>query len=362
MSAQNFIKRVFLLFLIFSFGVISIVVLIDPFFHYHKPWFGLSAIQWKKEYQVNGALDHLDYDALLVGSSVVSNIDNNMLDRAYGCESIKAIASGATTDTLYYYINRAYSSHKLDYIFYGIDYNVLNKEFNYDSTQDQVLYMRNNNPFDDVKYIFNEDVLFQYIPDMIIQSKKGYDDGLAYNFARYSNFGAQETIDFYCNEYGEWVSKGVVIPEIRYDDNVSVNVEINVGHIEELIRNHPDTEFIFFFPVRSILSFDRAISSMEDDFAIVRYTVNRLGQYDNAIIYLGLFNDEEAVMNLDNYCDWTHASYEINCKTAENLVPGSALLTSENVDMQLDALRQMIIAFEDKLNEEKSYDFLIDLY
>ena len=47
------------------------VYLLDPFYHYHKPWFGLKAVLNEKEYQVPGSLRHFDYDSVLVGSSVV---------------------------------------------------------------------------------------------------------------------------------------------------------------------------------------------------------------------------------------------------------------------------------------------------
>ena len=362
MLAKDYLKSMAIYFALIISIITFIVVVIDPFFHFHKPLFGLSPIQWKKEYQVNGAIDHLDYDALLVGSSVVMNMDNNILDDAYGCESIKAVASGATTDTLYYYINRAYKSHNLKYVFYGIDYGVLGSKFEYNSTQNQVLYLRNDNPFDDIEYILNEDVLFHYIPDMIIQSIKGYDDGLAYNFARYSKYGAVETIDWYIDEYGEWPSKDDQIPKVEYGMEVTDNVIENVNHIEELVLNHPETEFIFFFPVRSILSFDRCLGEIEEDFSVMRYVVNRLSKCDNVTFYVGLFNDKESLMNLDKYCDCTHADYEVNCETAKRLIPGSSELTVDNMDEQIDTLRSIITEFEKQLKSEKSYDFLIDLY
>ena len=80
----------------------------DPYFHYHAPWFGLPAVQTEKEYQVPGALRHLDYDAVIVGSSVVENNDNAWYDEAFGVHTIKAVRSYGCIADLTWYLNLAF--------------------------------------------------------------------------------------------------------------------------------------------------------------------------------------------------------------------------------------------------------------
>jgi hypothetical protein len=63
----NFIKRFFAAVLIEILLIGMIVFLLDPFYHYHKPWFGLKAVLNDKEYQCVGTLKNFDYDALIQG-------------------------------------------------------------------------------------------------------------------------------------------------------------------------------------------------------------------------------------------------------------------------------------------------------
>ena len=61
----------------------AVTVLFDPFYHYHKPLPGLKAVLMDKEYQCVGTLRNFDYNALLVGSSVMENNNNAWYDDAF---------------------------------------------------------------------------------------------------------------------------------------------------------------------------------------------------------------------------------------------------------------------------------------
>ena len=76
MTSQNFIKRLCITVLALIVLIGGVVYVFDPFYHYHKPWLGLKAVLNDKEYQCIGTLRNFDYDALIVGSSVMENNDN----------------------------------------------------------------------------------------------------------------------------------------------------------------------------------------------------------------------------------------------------------------------------------------------
>ena len=120
-SSANFIKKLFVMILALMVLVSGIVFIFDPFYHYHKPWLGLKAVLNDKEYQCIGTLTHFDYDALIVGSSVMENNDNSWFDSAYGVTSIKAIRSYGATADLCYLMDTAFKDHDIKYVFYNID-------------------------------------------------------------------------------------------------------------------------------------------------------------------------------------------------------------------------------------------------
>ena len=84
-TSQKFIKQFAKRTLLFMFLIAAAVILIDPFFHYHKPWFGLKEVLTDKEYQCIGSLRTFDYDSLIVGSSVAENYYNGWFGDGFDC-------------------------------------------------------------------------------------------------------------------------------------------------------------------------------------------------------------------------------------------------------------------------------------
>ena len=141
------------------------VYLLDPFYHYHKPWFGLKAVLNEKEYQVPGSLRHFDYDSVLVGSSVVENNDNRWFDEAFGGTTIKAVRSYGGIADLVWYLNLAFESReqkgeKIRRVFFNLDPASLTQEAQTTfEASGCPMYLYDRNPFNDVKYLLNKTVL-----------------------------------------------------------------------------------------------------------------------------------------------------------------------------------------------------------
>ena len=51
----------------------GIVILIDPFYHYHKPLKNISYVSGADVYVNDGKLKHFDYDTLTIGTSMAMN-------------------------------------------------------------------------------------------------------------------------------------------------------------------------------------------------------------------------------------------------------------------------------------------------
>ena len=99
---RKFLKGFLVQAVLLLLALAAAVILIDPFFHYHKPWFGLKAVLTDKEYQCIGSLRTFDYDSLIVGSSVAENYYNGWFNEGFQCKTVKAIRSyGATADLCY---------------------------------------------------------------------------------------------------------------------------------------------------------------------------------------------------------------------------------------------------------------------
>ena len=81
------ISMSFVLVMLVLFG--SIVYLIDPFCHYHMPWFGLQATPTNQVYYNPGIAEHAEYDSAIIGSSMVENFKVSWFDELFGGETVK---------------------------------------------------------------------------------------------------------------------------------------------------------------------------------------------------------------------------------------------------------------------------------
>lgn len=343
LSPIAFLKRLIIIVLVFLIVIMGIVYAFDPFFHYHKPWFGLKEVLTDKEYQCIGSLKHFDYDSLIVGSSVTENNDNSWFDDAYNCKTIKATRSYGATADLCYLMDAAYENHDITNVFYNIDPSSLSAEpvTTFKSTGCP-MYLYDDNPFNDVKYLFNKDILLEKIPYMIVSSFfTDYYESLSYNWAKWKSFNKESALGLYFRP----ADTTSMMNETVYQDNLDGNISLLSAEIE----SHPETSFHFFFPAYSMLWWDGIYRSGERDAYIYceKECVKKLLSYDNVEVYC-FQNVPDITTNLDNYLDSIHFSPEINKWMLDQMASGNYRLTLENYEETLDNLS----AFTDTVESE----------
>ena len=351
-AARKFVKCFFrrILFLMVIIG--AVVVLIDPFFHYHKPWFGLKAVLTDKEYQCIGSLRTFEYDSLIVGSSVAENYNNGWFNDGFDCTAIKAVRSYGATADLCYLLDAAYEKHDLKYVFYSMDTSSLaaSPVPTYELTGCP-MYLYNKNYFDDVEYLYNKGVLFEKIPYMIANTFLGdYDANDSYNWAQWKEFNQDMALGLY-----------IRTPEIapmKEKDYYRDTLDANINLIRKQVEDHPETKFKIFFPAYSMLFWDNLYRSgdLEAYLYNMEQTAAVLLTYDNVELFY--FQDErEIVTNLDNYMDTLHFSPEINQYMAEAIIHGNNRLTEDNYrqkfslmkDFAYEIVHELILPYEDSI-------------
>lgn len=341
---------------IFLGGAALIVYLVDPFFHYHKPWFGLEAVQNEKEYQIPGALEHLDYDSALLGSSVVMSMNTDILDERFDCTTVKAVGNSASAPLLNYYLNLAFESHEIEYVFYGIDVFSFYENPDMEVVSEEIQYLINANPFDDVKYLWNGEIISQQIPEMISISQSGdYTWGMVYNFNQERVCGPDAVLSNYVPTTQDVTSQ---FPQ----DYQSNYVQENLKRLETVVREHPETRFMFFVPPYPILWWDRAYS--EGKLPCYEYTLKEclgtLLEYENVEIYTMHFNDVTLITDMYQYVDVIHGGVPVTDMMVQELGNPDTEITLENYEAQVDQLLEIHEAFHNKVKNE-GYGFLYEL-
>ena len=334
-TSKNFIKWFFITACAFLLICAMIVIIFDPFFHYHKPLKFLKAVLWEKEYQVPGTLDHFDYDAVIAGSSVAENNNNAWFDDNFNCTSIKAIRSYGATQDLCYFINRAYKHQDLKYVFLNLDPSSLTTgtKTTFEETGSP-MYLYDNNPLTDVKYLFNKDVIFERIPYMMATSfMKNYDEGTSYNWAQWKSFDEDTVLYHYIQE----PDIKPMLPANTYEDNARFNIKT----ITDIADAHKETTFYIFVPPYSILWWDMSYRSGETDsyLYVEELALKELLTRENIRIY-NFQNAEDIIFDLDNYTDSLHFSPDINHYICDCLKDGTYELRDDSeIESSLESVR-----------------------
>lgn len=329
-NKKNFLKKLIIFIFVIASFVAGIVYIFDPFFHYHKPIKLLKAVLTQAEYQVIGTLRTFDYDSLIAGSSMAENYNNKWFDETFGCTTIKAVKPGANTSDLVYLLEAAYEEKEIKNIFYTLDIAALTTTVQEHYVNEGMpLYLYNKNPLDDVKYLFNKHVLFEDIPYMIANSFIGdYDEGDSFNWAKYKDFKTlhytpteEKQADKTLDEYGKYV-------------------DFNINKLENLVKSHPETKYIFIIPPYSCLWWYEAymMGDIDLNFYALEQAFEKLIPLENVEIYY-FQNMEEIVSDLSLYMDTIHYNTDVNRKLVELLSVDEYKVTFENKDDILESMK-----------------------
>jgi len=205
------------------------------------------------------------------------------------------------------------------------------------------LFMYDNNPFNDVEYLLNKEVLFSNTLNVLTYTRQGnvttsFDD---YDHWRDMDFGWDVTLSNYARP-----EKSTEVIPYTQDDILQLE-----GVLEEkflpFIRSHPDITFYIYFPPYSAIFWDdcNQRNLMEKNVMKLQVTAMHLLEEENVRLY-SFHDDYEITANLDNYRDDCHHTAEINSRILTAISNGEHQLTRENNAAHWDGIRAYYAAFD----------------
>lgn len=315
----------------------GIVIYIDPFFQYHKP---LDNFDYIVDNQVNmnpGLAKHLDYDSVILGSSMVVNFNTDWFSDELGLSTAKLPYNGAYPKDQSNIMEKIFEAkgNTVSRVFLGID------EMNYTGDVNETKYpitdyLYDNNKLNDVQYIFNKDVMLNYCLKPIVDKS----DCTSWNM----------TYPFWWKD--EHYQKALVLmyhtpapKRVEHDDLSSFidAIELNLStNIIPYIEAHPETTFTIFYPPYSILYWNDVCNRNELEIVMdkYRYMSERLLAFDNVELFF-FQNQEEIICDLNNYADYTHyrpgiCEYMVHC-----FADGERKVTMDNLEEEIGALYEL---------------------
>ena len=299
------IRIFFLCFFAAIIAVISLVAVVDPFFHYHKPLKNVYYIIDNQLSQNPGIAKNFEYDSVILGSSMTVNFDTNLFAETMGLNTVKLSYNSAypkDNDNIMQLVQQ--SDNEIKEIFLGIDI------YTYKAPPGIVAYgipeyLYDDALFNDAFYLLNKDVLLDYI--LLPQVKR---EGTALNEAYWVWQKMVYSEAMVAEIYEPPSVFSEMLPEDTYRDNIEENMQ---KYILPYIESMPDTKFTVFFPPYSVLYWygEYADGNLAAELAGERQIMELLFSYPNVRVYY--FQDMfDFITDLDNYCDHTHYIHEMN--------------------------------------------------
>lgn len=317
-------------------GVIALVVYVDPFFQYHAP---LEGFPYVVDHQINqnpGMAKNMEYDSVILGSSMTVNFNTNWFGELMGLNTLKLSYSGAFPKDQANIMEIVFESGRdVKAAFLGID--VITYTGGVEETKYPIPeYLYDDVIWNDIPYVLNKDVLLQYILRPIVAPEKM---DLATIYASWWT-------DEYYNK--QWVMHNYAEPEQveeeadpeSYVQNVKRNMDINIC---PYIEANPETEFYVFYPPYSILFWNdvQVENHMEATMREYEYITKRLLEYENVRVFF-FPNQEWIVCDLNNYADYSHYHPDINRYMTECFANGACKVTEETIGQELEKMREIV--------------------
>ena len=283
---------------------------------------------------------------------MIENFKTSEVDELFDVDSVKVPFAGASYKEINDCLVKSIKNNEgIKLVICGLDYGKLcnDKDVMRFDMGEYPVYLYNDNPFDDVEYIYNRDVLFEDCWKMYKNKEGGMPAGIT-SFDEYSRWMHKYVGKFGSNtvlkDYPQFVEPereyALTVEEKRL---IKENLEQN---IISTVKDNPQIEFYYFFTPYSAAWWGRIYEqgNLRKFIDIEKYAIEMLLGYEN--LHLFSFNMfTEITTDINNYRDKTHYGEWINSDILKYMYQGVGLLTKDDYIQYL----------EEEYNFYKNFDY-----
>lgn len=343
-------KKLFILFNkvllagIFIHGMIIFIV--DPLMNYRIPKFYEPYIS-NERYMNPGMAKNLNYDSILIGSSVTQIMVPSDFDNTFGGKTIKLSMNDITAYETNKILQVGINSNKVRRIFYGVD------PFSFRGDVSRVAYKElpdfiyNDHFYDDFKYLLNSQILIKeigikLIAAKIIGLKPNNSNSIANPYYIEGNYSGK-------NLFASWMGDTKEFSNESLNYNCSRMTLSFDKNIASLIEGNSEIDFYLFFPPYSILYWDR-VEQEEwiDDAVCFKQYVAKFANLNENVFLFDYQGFKEITYDLDNYENLRHYSPEIGKKIITMMKNKIGAVNYSNAYLnEVTSLKDQVLNLED---------------
>ena len=318
-------------------GTAGLVAWADPLLTLGALEEGETALFVNERYELAGLIRRQEYSNLVMGTSLAANFRAAWFTNWLGSETLKVAFPDGRLEEFDTALDLAYRTHDtIDRVFFGLDPNVLIRE---DQHSELPGYLYNDNALDDLQFYFNAESLALAVKSLLLGETAKVPLNEAYVWDRDHTFARAVALESYPRP--ETVSHPLP------DDAYLPAAEANMDVICSWAQDHPDTQFVVWFPPYSILYWDQAyrLGRTEAILNAIEYACGRLFSCDNVMV-VSFLNNHELITDLNNYTDHIHYSTTVTSWMASKMLAGQWQYWPQSYPGQVNELREFISSYD----------------
>ena len=321
----------------------GMVFALDPFEHYRESH--LLPLYDQESYNNPGIARSYDYDAVILGTSMVEMSHPSVIDEAFGVRSVKLPMRGSHTAQMGWQLSHVLEKRELSLAILAVDaYSLMGPP---DDMEEIVEYLWNDDPLDDVNYLLNRDVLLVRIPRLLRNVGKPLDtkrdDMYQWVDVVFAEQSVLNSVDFHPQQ-----------PMQEADSRIERSTENITRHLLANIEAHPKTRFCIYMPPYSVAYWYLMTRGglSEQQFRSRARVCELLLELPNVEIY-DYSSRVEWITELDTYFDYSHHSGERSDQIMRAMAAGDGRITSvEDMEAGSERIRQAVGAFIEQYEPE----------
>ena len=246
--------------------LVGVIMLIDPFYHYHAPYFDMPIILNNAVYQTSGAARNLEYDSAIVGTSMTENMHTSWFDEAFGWNTMKLSYAGARSDDLQAIFSQIEQKEgELKNVVIDINAYQLTSA-SWTSYVERPEYLYDNQWLNDYEYVYNHDILVlcaHRMADSLVGVKDNIDTAYTWEDTELfgKNIALNATRDTRLQLIGQRnIDASLYAVPGKVSEDLDEKLQIcqdNLNNILPFIETHHETEFWIIIPPYSMLYWEQ---------------------------------------------------------------------------------------------------------
>ncbi|WP_417909396.1 hypothetical protein [Candidatus Electronema sp. PJ] len=342
------------------FGILLLYAyLFDPWQLFHQPWFRKPVFISNARFQNAGLINSYEFDSVILGNSMAENFSAKEASAILSGKFVNLSMAGSLFSERQIVLQHLFRKKKVRQVIISLDHlpYVHAGQYSKDMPPEKFVFLYNRNPLDDFRLYFDVQLLRCW---NFMQNNSCWDE--IPGSARVKSLEElYKWFPYYTKAFGgtkAWCAWTKQSPpfKIFLEEIIRVAASVQKGkkdiwsdaliaechgnssssfdqHLLPFLQEHPDTQFLLFFPPYSRLWYAMQAQYYSGYYQtyqmFVQHVVKTAGKYPNAQIFG--FDSQDFTADLANYKDQSHYHKDINAKILHLMAEKSSLLTEANL-------------------------------